>query len=260
MAGVANIGNDRNWTGHPFGQSNWYSFGRLAWDPNLSAESIADEWIQMTFTQQPKVLASIKDIMLGSREAIVNYMTPLGLAHLMGYSHHYGPGPWVDNKKRADWTAVYYHKADSLGIGFDRTSTGSNALAQYFPPVRAQFENPQTCPEKYLLWFHHLHWNHQMKSGKTLWEEMVGHYYLGVEQVRQMQKTWDTLKGSLDDDRYEQVKSLLSIQEQEAVIWRNSCVLYFQQFSKMPIPSNYEKPAHSLEYYEKLEYKFVPGN
>jgi alpha-glucuronidase len=260
MAGVANIGNDRNWTGHPFGQANWYSYGRLAWNPALSAEEIAEEWIQMTFTQETKTLHLIKEMMMGSREAVVNYMTPLGLAHLMGYSHHYGPGPWVSNKKRADWTATYYHKADSLGIGFNRTSAGSNALSQYFPPVRQQFENHQSCPEKYLLWFHHLPWTHRMKSGKTLWEDLVGHYYLGVEQVRQMQKSWDGLNDKIDEYRFAQVKSLLSIQEKEAVLWRNSCVLYFQQFSKMPIPASYEKPAHSLEYYEKLEYRFVPGN
>ncbi|QHT71027.1 alpha-glucuronidase [Rhodocytophaga rosea] len=260
MAGVANIGNDRNWTGHPFGQANWYSYGRLAWNPALSAEEIAEEWIQMTFTNDSKALNSIKEIIMGSREAVVNYMTPLGLAHLMGYSHHYGPGPWVSNKKRDDWTATYYHKADSAGIGFNRTSTGSKALSQYFPPVKAQLENLQTCPEKYLLWFHHLPWTHRMKSEKTLWEDLVGHYYLGVEQVRNMQKTWDSLKGSIDEYRFAQVKSLLSIQEKEAVLWRNSCVLYFQQFSKMPIPAGYEKPAHPLTYYEKLEYKFVPGN
>jgi alpha-glucuronidase len=259
MAGVANIGNDRNWTGHPFGQGNWYSYGRLAWDPYVSSETIAEDWIKMTFTNQAEVIGLVKQMMMNSREAIVNYMTPLGLHHLMGWSHHYGPGPWIKNKQRADWTSVYYHKADSLGIGFDRTATGSNALSQYHPQVRAQFENVQTCPEEYLLWFHHVPWNHRMKSGNSLWEELVAHYYIGVDSVRQMQKIWDSLKGKIDNDRFEQVQQLLKVQEKEAKMWRNACVLYFQTFSKLPIPPNYEKPDQTLEYYENLNFRFVPG-
>jgi alpha-glucuronidase len=259
MAGVANIGNDRNWTGHPFGQANWYSYGRLAWDPYVSSETIAEDWIKMTFTNQAEVIGLVKQMMMNSREAIVNYMTPLGLHHLMGWSHHYGPGPWIKNKQRADWTSVYYHKADSLGIGFDRTATGSNALSQYHPQVRAQFENVQTCPEEYLLWFHHVPWNHRMKSGNSLWEELVAHYYIGVDSVRQMQKTWDSLKGKIDNDRFEQVQQLLKVQEKEAKMWRNACVLYFQTFSKLPISPNYEKPDQTLEYYENLNFRFVPG-
>jgi alpha-glucuronidase len=259
MAGVANIGNDRNWTGHPFGQANWYSYGRLAWDPYLSSETIADEWVKMTFTNESAAVKPIKQLMLNSREAIVNYMMPLGLHHLFGWDHHYGPGPWIKNKPRADWTSVYYHQADSLGIGFNRTSTGSNALGQYFAPVRETFASPKTCPEEYLLWFHHLPWDYKLKSGKTLWEGLVQRYYIGVDSVRQMQKTWNSLEGKVDADRFMQVKQLLKVQEKEAVIWRNSCVLYFQTFSRRPIPAGYEKPEHPLEYYEKLEYKFVPG-
>jgi alpha-glucuronidase len=259
IAGVTNIGNDRNWTGHPFGQANWYSFGRLAWDPELSSEAIAGEWLRMTFSNDADFLARTKGMMMQSREAVVNYMTPLGLHHLMGWSHHYGPGPWIKNKQRADWTSVYYHQADSLGIGFDRTATGSNALAQYFPPVRAKFENVKTCPEEYLLWFHHVRWDHRMQSGKTLWEELVRHYYMGVDSVRQMQKTWDSLEGKVDKERFAHVKSLLAVQEKEAKWWRNACVLYFQSFSRLPIPEGYEKPEHSLEYYEKLQFHFVPG-
>jgi alpha-glucuronidase len=259
MAGVANIGNERNWTGHPFGQANWYSFGRLAWNPYLSSEEIAGEWIRMTFSNEEVVVKPVKQMMLQSREAIVNYMMPLGLHHLFGWDHHYGPGPWIKNKPRADWTSVYYHQADSLGIGFDRTATGSNALGQYLAPVRERFANPKTCPEEYLLWFHHMPWEYKLKSGKTLWEGLVHHYYMGVDSVRQMQKTWDALEGKVDPERFAHVKQLLKVQEKEAVIWRNSCVLYFQTFSKKPIPAGYEIPDKPLEYYEKLEYKFVPG-
>jgi alpha-glucuronidase len=251
MAGVTNIGDDRNWTGHPFGQANWYCYGRLAWDPALSSEAIADEWLRMTFSNNPAFINPAKQMMLNSREIIVNYMTPQGLHHLMGWSHHYGPGPWIKNKQRADWTSVYYHKADSLGVGFNRTITGSNALGQYFPPVRAQFENPATC--------HHVRWDHKMKSGRTLWEELVHRYYAGAESVKKMQQTWESLKGQVDNDRFEHVKSLLRIQEKEARWWRNACVLYFQTFSKMPLPAGYEKPDKPLEYYENLHFHFVPG-
>lgn len=260
IAGVANIGNDINWTGHPFAQSNWYAFGRLAWDHELSSEEIADEWISMTFNTDKASEDSIKNMMMGSRETIVNYMTPLGLHHLMGWSHHYGPGPWIKDKPRADWTAVYYHQADSNGIGFDRTATGSNAVAQYFPEVALQFTNLDTCPEEYLLWFHHLPWDYRLKSGDTLWNGIVKHYYLGAEQVKGMQDTWNALEGKVDAEWHRSVKQLLAIQYDEAVWWRNSCVLYFQSFSNRPIPAGFPKPDHDLDYYESLEFKYVPGN
>lgn len=260
IAGVANIGNDINWTGHPFAQSNWYAFGRLAWNHELSSEEIADEWVDMTFNTDKASADTIKNMMLGSREAIVNYMTPLGLHHLMGWSHHYGPGPWIKDKPRADWTSVYYHQADSKGIGFDRTATGSNAIAQYFPEVARQFANLETCPEEYLLWFHHLPWDYKLKSGDILWNEIVKHYYLGAEQVKEMQNNWDTLEEKVDPEWHRSVKQLLAVQYDEAVWWRNSCVLYFQSFSNLPIPEGLPKPAHNLEYYEKLEFQYVPGN
>ncbi|HUH18438.1 alpha-glucuronidase family glycosyl hydrolase [Albibacterium sp.] len=259
IAGVANIGNDINWTGHPFAQSNWYAYGRLAWDHELTSEKIASEWIGMTFSTDKASADSIEKMMMGSREAIVNYMTPLGLHHLMGWNHHYGPGPWIKNKPRADWTSVYYHQADGKGIGFDRTATGSNAVAQYFPEVARQFANLDTCPEEYLLWFHHLPWDYKLKSGNTLWNEIVKHYYLGAEQVKGMQETWNALEGKVDPEWHNSVKQLLAIQYDEAVWWRNSCVLYFQSFSKLPIPENLPKPAHDLDYYENLEFKYVPG-
>jgi alpha-glucuronidase len=192
-------------------------------------------------------------------ETLVNYMTPLGLHHIMGYTHHHGPAPWYHTASRADWNPTYYHKADSLGIGFDRTGTGSNALAQYAPAVRQLFQNPNTCPEAYLLWFHHVSWNHKMQSGRNLWEELCYKYYTGVDSVRWMQQAWNSMASFIDDERYRQVKMLLTIQEKEAVWWRNACVLYFQTFSQLPIPASYEKPAQSLAHYEALHFPYAPG-
>jgi len=260
IAGVANIGNERNWTGHPFGQANWYAFGRLAWDHELSSEQIADEWLRQTFTNDLHFVDETKKIMLMSRETMVNYMTPLGLHHIMGTGFHYGPAPWVDNAGRADWNPVYYHRADSAGIGFDRTATGSNAISQYAEGVRKQWEDAKTCDEKYLLWFHHVSWNYKMKSGRTLWNELCYKYYSGVDSVRWMQHTWNGLKKYIDEERFEQVKMLLAIQEKEAVWWRNACLLYFQTWSKMPIPAGYEKPDHDLQYYKALKFPYAPGN
>lgn len=259
MAGVANIGNDRNWCGHPFAQANWFAFGRLAWDPRVTSESIADEWIRMTFSNDPEVVGTLKRVMLASREITVQYMTPLGLHHIMGWDHHYGPGPWIKDKPRADWTSVYYHKADDGGIGFDRTETGSNALSQYAPEVQKLYGNVKTCPVEYLLWYHHVPWAHKLKSGRSLWEELCHRYYQGADSVKWMQKSWDSLEAKIDADRFVQVKSLLSIQQKEAVWWRNSCVLYFQTFSKKELPAGLEKPDKPLGYYESLQFPFAPG-
>ncbi len=253
MAGVINPGTDRNWTGHPFVQSSWYAYGRLAWDHTLTAEEIADEWVRMTFSNDPAVVSPVKQIMMESREAGVNYRMPLGLTHLYAQGHHYGPAPWTADLPRADWTAVYYHRASAGGIGFDRTATGSNAVAQYHVPVADIFADIDRIPEEYLLWFHHVGWDHEMESGRNLWEELVHKYYKGVDQVRWMQSTWDSIEGLIDPERYHHVKSLLEIQERDAVRWRDSCVLYFQTFSGKPIPEQYEQPAHDLEYYKKLE-------
>jgi alpha-glucuronidase len=265
MAGVANTGSDRNWTGHLFGQANWYAFGRLAWDHQLTAEGIANEWIRQTFVNSNEVntgtdvIAPILKMMMPSRETTVNYMTPLGLHHIMGANHHFGPGPWVSKMPRPDWTSTYYHKADSAGIGFDRTASGSNATSQYFPEVAKKFSDLSTCPEEYLLWFHHVRWDHQLKSGKTLWEEICRHYYAGVDAVREMRRTWDSLEGKIDSERFQQVKMLLAAQEKEAVLWRNSCVLYFQTFSGMKIPQGLEAPEKNLAYYMSLEFPYAPG-
>ncbi|RNI29154.1 alpha-glucuronidase family glycosyl hydrolase [Rufibacter latericius] len=259
MAGVANIGNDINWTSHPFGQANWYAFGRLAWDHDLTSEAIADEWIKMTFSPSSGLVTTVRQMMMGSREAVVNYMTPMGLHHLMGWSHHYGPGPWIKDKPRADWTSVYYHRANEKGIGFDRTKTGSNALSQYASEVQAQWQNPATCPEEVLLWFHHVAWDAKTKSGRTLWDELCYRYSGGVDSVRAMQKTWNALEAQVDKERHQQVKQYLAIQEKDARWWRDACLLYFQTFSKRPIPQELEKPQGTLEEYMKIEPKFAPG-
>jgi alpha-glucuronidase len=260
IAGVANTGSDRNWSGSIFGQANWYAFARLAWNPDLSADAIADEWIRMTFSNQADVIARTKAIMLTSREAVVNYMTPLGLAHLMATGHHYGPGPWVSNLQRADWNPVYFHRADTLGIGFDRTSAGSNAVAQYFPPVARRFASRDSVPDNLLLWFHHVGWNERMRSGRTLWHELVHRYNEGVDSVRAMRRSWATLKGRIDEERFNETETFLKIQEHEAVWWRDACLLYFQTFSRMPIPAQYEQPKHSLEYYRRIVNRYAPGN
>lgn len=259
IAGVSNIGTDRNWTGHIFGQANWYAFGRLAWNHELSVDQINEEWIRMTFGNSPEIIKPIKSIMDASYETLVNYMTPLGLHHIMGWDHHYGPSPWISDKHRADWTSVYYHKADSEGIGFDRTANGSNAVGQYHEPVQELFSSLETCPEKYLLWFHHLSWDYKTQSGRTLWDELCHRYYSGADSARWMNKAWDELQGKVDEERYNSVKMSLNIQEKEARWWRNSCVLYFQSFSGKPIPAGLEKPEHSLEYYMNLSFPYAPG-
>ena len=260
MAGVSNIGNDINWCGHPFAQANWYALGRLSWDYDLSSEQIADEWIKQTFTNNKNAVASIKNIMLHSHEALVNYMTPIGLTHIMYNGHHHGPMPWGNTLNRPDWNPVYYHRADSIGIGFDRTEKGTNALAQYKPEVRTQFDDINKCPDEYLLWFHHASWDHTMKSGRTVWNELCYKYYTGVDSVRSFQKQWSRLEKYIDKERFTQVKQLLNIQVNDAIWWRNACLLYFQTFSKKPIPANYEQPDKTLDYYKSIQILFAPGN
>ncbi|MBP9030764.1 MAG: alpha-glucuronidase [Dysgonomonadaceae bacterium] len=264
IAGVSNIGSDVNWCGHPFAQSNWYAFGRLAWNNSLSSEQIADEWIKLTFADysgkidtqnsifsadwQVNFLQPVKQMMLNSREAAVNYMMPLGLHHLFAADHHYGPGPWwAPIGVRKDWTPPYYHKADSIGIGFDRTATGSNAVSQYQEPLQSMFSNSQTCPDIYLLWFHHLPWNFIMKDGQTLWAELCYHYDKGVRQVRDFQKTWDHVQRYVDSERFSQVQTKLREQCMNAQGWKDACLLYFRQFSKMPFPNDMERPVNNLE-------------
>jgi len=256
IAAVANTGDDRNWCGHPFGQANWYAFGRLAWDDGLTAAQIADEWLRMTFSHDERFVEPVKAMMLGSRETVVDYMTPLGLHHIMAEGHHHGPGPWVDLRDagRADWTSVYYHRADAKGIGFDRTASGSDAVALYRSPLREQLADPATCPEPLLLWFHHLAWDHRIaSSGRTLWDELCHRYSAGVAAVRQMQATWASMGPFVDEARHGHVRRLLAIQEKEARWWRDACLLYFQTFSRRPLPDGLEPLAGSLEEYRKIK-------
>jgi len=260
IAGVSNIGNDLNWTGHPFAQANWYGFGRLAWNPYLDSETIADEWLRCTFSNDEDFIKPVKHMMMQSREAAVSYMTPLGLHHIMDTGHHYGPGPWVSNLSRPEWNPVYYHKADQNGIGFDRSKTGTNATAQYAPEVEKMFNNLDSCPEKDLLWFHHVSWDYKLKSGQTLWNGLALKYQEGVNQVAAMQKVWNKTQQYVDDERFKEVQMLLEIQHKEAKWWRDACLLYFQQYSKKELPLGVEKATESLDYFKSLKFPFAPGN
>ncbi|MDY0981713.1 MULTISPECIES: alpha-glucuronidase family glycosyl hydrolase [Stenotrophomonas] len=260
IAGVANIGTDRTWSGSHFDQANWYAFGRLAWNPDQSSRDIAADWAAMTFSPDPAVVQPIVGMMMASREAAVNYMTPLGLHHLMARGHHYGPGPWVDGGPRADWTSVYYHRADRNGIGVDRTATGSNAVVQYAPEVAATYADLTQVPEALLLWFHHVPWDHRMASGRPLWDELVGRYSLGVRQVQAMQDTWANLRGRVDAHRHEQVAAFLQIQLREAQWWRDASVAYFQSISGRPLPAGEATPPHPLAYYQALQFPSAPGD
>jgi alpha-glucuronidase len=255
MAGVANVGSDRNWSGSHFDQANWYALGRLAWNPEISSRAIAEEWTRMTFANEPAFVRPVVDMMMGSRETMVNYMTPLGLHHIMGRSHHYGPGPWVAGGERADWTSVYYHRASPEGIGFDRMATGSNAVAQYAP----QAGRALAADEKNLLWFHRVPWDHKTNSGRTLWDELVVRYTQGVREVAEMRRTWAALAPYVDPERHAETAAYLAIQEQEAQWWRDACIAYFQKFSKRPMPAGYAPPAHPLSYYEGLSFPYAPG-
>ncbi|WP_394665819.1 alpha-glucuronidase [uncultured Chryseobacterium sp.] len=254
IAAVANIGEDKNWTGHHFAQANWYAFGRLAWNHNLTSEQIADEWIKMTFTDQQNFVDPVKKIMLTSRETAVDYMMPLGLHHIFAGGHHYGPEPWGDYKGgRPDWSPVYYHQANAEGLGFDRTKTGSNAVSQYFPPLSEIYGNIKTTPENLILWFHHVPWDYRMKDGKILWDELCYKYDSGVQNVRNYQKIWDQIQPYIDSQRFSEVQDKLKIQAKDAVWWKDACLLYFQTYSKRPIPSDIEKPVHQLEDLKKVK-------
>ena len=260
IAGVANIGTDRNWTGNLFGQADWYAFGRLAWNPDLTSREIFQEWAILTFPDNPEVTATVVGMLESSYEICVRYMTPLGLHHIMAEGHHYGPGPWVSGLARADWTSVYYHRADKEGIGFDRTSSGSNALGQYSAYLQSQYADLNTCPLPFLLWFHHVPWDHILYTGRTLWDELCHTYHRGAAEVSALRSKWQTLDGKLDKERFEQVDMHLQIQEKEARWWRDACLAYFQTFSKKTIPPDLEQPEHTLEYYKSLSFPYVPGH
>lgn len=237
FSGVANTGNMKNWCGYVMAQSNWYAFGRLAWNPDLTSQQIAKEWINLTITTDKDAVKKIENIMLLSREAVVDYMTPLGLHHLMGWSDHWGPEPWCAIPgAREDWMPRYYHKASADGLGFNRSSTGSNAVEQYQEPLKSMFNNPKLCPKEYVLWFHHLPWDYTFDNGNTLWNELVYHYDKGVKEVVSFQDIWATLKGKVSDPIFNEVSEKLKVQLDEAKWWRDGCLLYFQTFSKMDIP------------------------
>lgn len=240
ISGVANIGDDANWCGHPFSQANWYAFGRLAWNPSLSAEEIAHEWLVQTYeNQDEKFTQPVEMMMMTSREACVNYMMPLGLHHIFKFDHHYGPEPdGFIASYPLEWCPVYYHKADAKGIGFDRSSKGTDAVGQYSEPYRSQYDNIETCPEEYLLWFHHVAWDYKMKSGSTLWQELCMKYNMGVAMVEVYRDFWHTsakqyMKGH--EQEWQHTDSLLNVQLENAKEWRNTCLKYFQTFSKMKI-------------------------
>ena len=260
MAGVANIGSDRTWSGSHFDQANWYAFGRLAWDPQGSARAIALEWARQTFAPDARVAEPITDLLMMSREAVVNYMTPLGLHHLMGTGHHHGPAPWVADLKRPEWNPAYYHRADAGGIGFDRGAGGSGAIGQYAPELARQYADPRTTAEKYLLWFHHLPWDYRMASGRTLWDELVLRYDSGVSQAREMQERWRALKPLIDERRYDDIAQRLAKQVEEAQWWRDASVAYFQSISKRPLPVGAKAPPLPLDAYKARSFPFAPGN
>lgn len=259
IAGVANTGSDRNWSGSTFDQANWYAYGRFAWNPGSSARTLAEEWARQTFTADPAFVSTVVDMMMGSHEAVVNYMTPLGLTHLMATGHHYGPGPWVDDTPRADWNPVYFHRGDANGIGFDRTPRGSNSVAQYHPPLSEIWADPATTPDNLLLWFHHLPWDYRMKSGDTLWNELVKHYSLGVAQVRAMRETWAGLSDYVDEQRHAETAALLAIQEYEAQWWRDASIAYFQSLSKRPLPAGEAPPPLTLDAYKATRFPHLEG-
>lgn len=259
MAGVANTGTARNWSGSHFDQANWYAFGRLAWNPGASPRAIAREWTRMTWSNAPAVVAPVTTMMMASRQAVVDYMTPLGLAHLMGTGHHYGPAPWVSDQSRPDWNPVYYHRADPDGIGFDRTPGGSNAVAQYAPPLAHRWADPATTGTDLLLWFHHLSWDRRLETGRTLWEELIHRYDRGLAGVGKMQRSWSTVAPLVDPERARETASFLSNQQDEARWWRDASIAYFESVSRRPLPPGTAPPKHILSWYQSQRFPDAPG-
>lgn len=261
IAGVANIGEDKNWCGHHFAQANWYAFGRLAWNHKLSADNIANEWLNLTFSDNENFVEPVKSLMLSSWETAVSYMMPLGLHHIFAWDHHYGPEPWCYfDWARPDWFPSYYHQASDKGIGFNRTESGSNAVSQYLSPLREEFNQIKTCPENLILWFHHVSWTYKMQNGQTLWDALCYKYDSGVQQVREFQKTWDKAEKYIDEERFRAVQSKLKIQSRDAVWWKDACLLYFQTFSKQPIPYDIEHPIYELEELKQIKLELKHHN
>lgn len=248
ISGVANIGTDADWTGHPLAQSNWYAYGRMAWDPELSAQDIAEEWVSLTYPAlNPEQHATLVSMLMLSREAVVDYEMPIGLHHQFGDSH-YAPGPWENRGTRRDWLPAFYNQADEQGIGFDRTSaTGSKNTDQYSPDFGQMVEDVNTCPDKYLLWFHHVSWDHKCQSGRTVWEELCYHYQNGLNEARQLQRQWNSLEGAIDSEIFHDVQVRLMTQTRDAEWWKDGCLLYFQSLNKKPFPDFLEPPVHTLD-------------
>jgi len=260
IAGVANVGRSRDWSGSTFNQANWYAFGRLSWDPSLSPEAIAREWAAQTFSPDPQVVEPVVRMMMGSREAVVNYTGALGLAHLMATGHHHGPGPWVADLARPEWNPAYYHRADADGIGFDRTRTGSDAIAQYAPRLAARLADPRTTPEGELLWFHHLPWSYRVGSGRTVWEELVHRYDEGVAYVSGMRREWDSLRPLIDAGRWQKTADFLLIQEREAKWWRDASLAYWTSVNGLPLPAGAAPPERDLAWYQAQAFPYAPGD
>lgn len=249
IAGVANIGDDANFTGHPMAQANWYAFGRLAWDPTLTSEAIAAEWAaQWPAVTDTAALPVVEDMLLRSREAVVDYMMPMGLHHIFAFGHHYGPEPWCEVEgARADWLPKYYHQADSVGIGFDRTMAGSGATGQYPADMAAAYDDISTCPEEYLLWFHHAPWQHTLPSGKTVWESLCAHYGHGVAEADLLYGAWAGLEGKISPAIYADVKERMGVQQRDARWWHDACLLYFQDINGLPFPEDAMPIEYSLD-------------
>ncbi len=252
MAGVANIGSDRNWCGSIFNQSNWYVFGRLAWNPNASARAIAADWVRMTFTNNPAFVRPVVHMMMISREAVVDYMDPLGLASQMAAGTHFGPGPWVHPGPHMppDWSSTYYSRADAEGIGFNRTATGSDAVSQYAPHVAAKFASLKRCPQDLLLWFHHVPWTYRMRSGRTLWDSLLRHYQRGVDTVKHMRRIWAGLSRYVDPQRFRMTAAFLASQQLNAEWWRDASIAYWESISHLPLPPGIAPPPFPLKDYE----------
>lgn len=247
IAGVTNIGDSVNWCGHHLAQANWYAFGRMAWNPEISSEQIVDEWLRQTFTDNKAFLNAVGGMMLASHEASVSYEMPLGLHHCFAGAGHYGPGPW-EGASRPDWSPRYYHKASANGVGFDRTSkTGTDAVSQYHEPLRSLYDDIKTCPDELLLWFHHLPWDYRMKSGNTLWDELCYKFESGIKLARGFIDTWESVEKYVDNHRYSQIHDKLVRQAKDAIWWRDAMILYFQTFSGMEIPADCTPPQHTLD-------------
>lgn len=254
VAGVVNVGDNVNWCGHDFAQANWYAYGRLAWNPDLSAEEIAREWLAQTFTTDRRFVEPMTRVMMESREAVVDYMMPLGLHHIFAWGHHYGPEPWCEVPgARADWLPSYYHQADKEGLGFDRSRSGSDAVSQYPDSLARVFDSLERCPEEYLLWFHHVKWNQKLRSGRSLWDELCYKYQKGVDDVRAFQRVWKEMQPYVDAERYQAVAERLDIQAHDAVWWKDACLEYFRTFSKRPYPKGVESPVFTLKELKKVK-------